>query len=169
MVAKLDYISRRGWESETNKNLSPNIEEFLVFLKNRCQFLEFRFDKLNNTNNHNKTEHKLRVHLSTKNTNQCLFCNDSHTVYFCRDFNNLSVQARLNGVRKRHAYTNCLRLGHSSQNCTAGSCRKCGKRHNTLLHFEYKQNTSSSNTNNQIHAQGSISSVMRTTENIPHS
>nr|CAI5843113.1 unnamed protein product [Callosobruchus analis] len=31
---------------------------------------------------------------------------------------------------------NCLRTNHSTEKCVAVGCRLCGKKHNTLLHFE---------------------------------
>lgn len=39
--------------------------------------------------------------------------------------------------------TNCLRGDHKFDNCSSGNCRKCNKRHNSLLHIE----NSESNTN----------------------
>lgn len=40
----------------------------------------------------------------------------------------------MDDVKKFNLCINCLRQGHELSNCRLGSCRKCKKRHNTLLH-----------------------------------
>jgi len=46
-------------------------------------------------------------------------------------------EKRFEIIKNAHLCVNCLRSNnHQAKNCTSSSCRKCGKAHNTLLHFE---------------------------------
>ncbi|KAJ8971653.1 hypothetical protein NQ317_015342 [Molorchus minor] len=75
--------------------------------------------------------------ISTEKTS-CLFCKQSHVIINCPDILRLSAQTRLAEAKKFHL---CLNSLHKNQNqnfvkdCKSVSCKKCGRRHHTLLHF----------------------------------
>lgn len=48
----------------------------------------------------------------------------------------MSVTERGDNVRSLKLCCNCLRLGHTKNKCSFGSCKKCFSKHNTLLHWD---------------------------------
>ena len=48
----------------------------------------------------------------------------------------MSPQNRQTDVKNASLCSNCLRAGHRVADCRLNNCRKCNKRHNTLLHFD---------------------------------
>lgn len=47
------------------------------------------------------------------------------------------MDQRIKGAKSRKLCLNCLKVAsHQAKQCGSGSCRKCHKRHNTLLHLE---------------------------------
>ena len=82
----------------------------------------------------------------------CYLCKGDHAIYICSQFLNLSPQERYEAVRKVSIICpNCLRGHHNTKKCISGGCRKCGKKHNSLLHFDNPGhvNKSSSEGHNQ--------------------
>ena len=69
-------------------------------------------------------------------------CQELHPIWKCSKFKELSVQERYNIAKERNLCFNCLMQNHHAINCRSKLlCRKCGRRHNTLLHFESKLNS----------------------------
>jgi uncharacterized CHY-type Zn-finger protein len=66
----------------------------------------------------------------------CCFCKKSHNLYHCKDFLSLTIPQRISEIRKLKLCTNCLRESHKVESCTSSTCRKCSRKHNTLLHIE---------------------------------
>ena len=67
----------------------------------------------------------------------CSVCNGSHKIWKCPRFKDMTVEERDVYVRKNGLCFNCLLSGHKVSNCNVKvSCRKCNKKHNTLLHIE---------------------------------
>lgn len=64
------------------------------------------------------------------------FCKDTHKIYNCPKFLELSVNARINHVKTSRLCTNCLHSGHFSAQCKYGFCKKCKAKHHTTLHME---------------------------------
>ena len=63
-------------------------------------------------------------------------------IWKCSKFKDLSVEERHNIANENDLCFNCLVQDHRAVNCRSKlSCRKCGKRPNTLLHFKSKQNS----------------------------
>ncbi|XP_063912654.1 uncharacterized protein LOC135129432 [Zophobas morio] len=54
----------------------------------------------------------------------------------------LTSEQRISECKKRKLCINCLRSGHKVENCNSSNCRKCNRRHNTLLHVDLNQNNS---------------------------
>lgn len=63
-------------------------------------------------------------------------CKGTHNIYQCAEFLKLPVQSRIQEVQKHKLCFNCLRTNHLNKDCTSGHCKKCSKKHNTLLHRE---------------------------------
>ena len=64
----------------------------------------------------------------------CPLCNNQHSLYQCSQFIELSIPDRNTKVKEKHLCFNCLGP-HQMKDCTSKStCRKCEKKHHTLLH-----------------------------------
>jgi hypothetical protein len=85
---------------------------------------------------------------TTQSPKTCPTCHGSHEIWRCEIFRMKSVSERIKAVKRASCCTNCLKKGHSVQDCNAGACHKCGHRHNTMLHRDtrnskYRSPTSS--------------------------
>lgn len=68
----------------------------------------------------------------------CSICNGDHQIYKCTEFLSKTPQERFNVARSNHWCTNCLGSRHNIAQCRSTSlCRKCVKKHHTLLHFDF--------------------------------
>ncbi|XP_037931405.1 uncharacterized protein LOC119666195 [Teleopsis dalmanni] len=67
----------------------------------------------------------------------CKVCNtDKHPIYYCKKFIEMTPPERLNWIQRQKLCVNCFKSDHKAKVCEAGSCKKCAKKHNTLLHLE---------------------------------
>nr|CAH7735347.1 unnamed protein product [Callosobruchus chinensis] len=88
------------------------------------------------------------------NESKCIFCKRSgHYIQNCHEFLKLSHPDKLKQLDSNGICSNCLRGQHPVRKCMAGSCKKCHKRHNTLLH----QNVEKSNATNNASTSESFS------------
>src|SRR6185369_7069435 len=79
-------------------------------------------------------------HAANSSVPSCITCKQNHLLFQCKSFGELSVEARRNLVKDKQLCFNCLRSGHRISACkSTQTCRKCGQRHNTLLHLENNQ------------------------------
>lgn len=81
----------------------------------------------------------------------CPICKGSHRIWRCDIFKAKSVNRRLKDVKAASLCTNCLKEGHSMQDCFSRSCRTCRKRHNTLLHKDQHHSKSRSSSSPTRH------------------
>nr|CAI5844533.1 unnamed protein product [Callosobruchus analis] len=157
LLPKLDHVSRREWEQVEISGDYPTLAEFSQFLKKRCEFLEAIQV---NTHRAERTEHPSSIHKRKVDSNRvdvyysssdavCAYCKDSHGIYNCPDLLKLSAQSRSTEIKKRGLCFNCLRKNHSIKDCRAMGCRKCKKKHHTLLHFESSNNSNETSNDNQ--------------------
>lgn len=154
ILKKLDISTQNQWEVHLNsKNIKkPKFTDLVEFLNEWCQLLE-KQDKSNLTEKFNSQinfekqgkhdkpsksyQHKKYVsNVAARPSYLCYYCKGSHSVYFCEKFKSLSVALRLSEIKKLKLCTNCLRANHSNQECLSAGCKKCSKRHNTLLHVD---------------------------------
>lgn len=157
---KLDKITQNKWKEQNVSKDLPNLDEFLEFLKERSDILEsleeIHCRQDNGTNKISKNFVKSHINLSI-NAIKCNLCKRDHTIYVCNEFLKLSNKERWEKVKTLRLCSNCLRIGHSKDTCRLGSCRKCKRKHNTLLHFD--ENISSNNSNNSIQNYSSVQSA----------
>lgn len=73
-----------------------------------------------------KRENQERSYVVT-GAQTCVFCKNSHLIYNCPEFLNLSVVSRSQEIKKRHLCFNCLRTNHRLKDCHTMTCRKCNK------------------------------------------
>lgn len=150
IAAKLDYKTRQQWEEKASDANSERFEEFLSFLTNRCQMLELTERSSQGTTTSNKRSVSLAATAETSGKlHTCEHCQDSHFLFRCPQYLNLSPAKKLERAYELKLCTNCLKPGHYSKQCGSSGCRKCGKRHNTLLH-EHRQQQGTGNKENQV-------------------
>jgi hypothetical protein len=91
----------------------------------------------------------------------CIKCNESHFLHQCPEFLQLNPNARYDDVRNFKLCVNCLKGGHDAKACQSRTCKTCGKRHHTTLHFPKRETASGSNVNN--HCESTETTVLLTT------
>lgn len=168
LSSKLDKATKREWENyiknENKNNTFHTTKQFTDFLTERCQFLESLEVSTSLSvpveNNKKAIVSKSFAHVST-NQSSCPLCKQTHYLYRCDKFLEMSPSSRLSEVRKLNLCTNCLRSGHGKTECRSSACRKCFKKHNSLLHFDLHSNHSHSNS---PPARSSLSGTSRTAQ-----
>lgn len=142
----------------------PTLNEFNKFLIDRAYILECtrhnktdqgssfhnnasinnnsRFQPSKPVSHHHHNQHDRSILKSYYTSNQndnnssfkCIICNQNHRIYDCQIFKSKSRKDKLIDISKHKLCINCLRQGHSLNDCRLGPCKICEKRHNTLLH-----------------------------------
>jgi hypothetical protein len=133
MCSKLDNGTKREWERHIINKKCPPVDMLVQFLIERAKLLE--------KTNVNKSVKNPNINcmVSTKNL-VCPSCKESHFLYHCEQFLNSSINNRISFVKKLNLCLNCLKANHYTNNCKWSGCRKCHKKHNTLLHLDQKSN-----------------------------
>lgn len=163
--------------SESKSSLTIDI--LLDFLRHRAEMLDtITLTHKNITSTHKRQDssqkvHKTHCHIATQsNKNEkaakstfhkrlCPMCNNKHPLYSCQSFLDSNVENRLKLVNDKGLCVNCLNSGHTSHDCRYGPCRKCEKKHNSLLHSDGDV-TSENQTNNHAIALLSINTCNKT-------
>lgn len=135
---KLDSGTRRAWEAANTNVQMPTFKDFQQFLKDKCVLLETLHGCEAKQVNNNTSKFKVKTHLVTEGTQEkCPLCKGEHCLQQCSEFSKFNQAQRLEQVRKLKLCINCMKNNHIVLNCRSNStCRKCHKRHHTLLHRE---------------------------------
>jgi hypothetical protein len=141
---KLDYTSRKEWQTKLNTDI-PKLKDLLEFLGKRCELLECmsKNDKSSQHNEKQKTNYNKQTNQSkhqivqTVINKSCIHCkSESHMVFKCPEFLNLSTSDRIKTINNLKACRNCFKLNHTASACkSVNTCRECQQKHNTLLHL----------------------------------
>lgn len=87
----------------------------------------------------------MKVNMVAQGSSKWHICPQDHPYYQCPDMkqrNNVSNRVKL--AQQHRLRFNCLEPNHSQRECKSkGLCRKCGKRHHTLLYMEHSERESS--------------------------
>jgi uncharacterized CHY-type Zn-finger protein len=138
ITSKFDQITILAWESSLTNEI-PTYQQLEDFMTQRCQTLEslqVTSLDLNAQKSDSKSKHFSNPPTKTIVATTCCFCKKSHNLYHCKDFLSLTIPQRISEIRKLKLCTNCLRESHKVESCTSSTCRKCSRKHNTLLHIE---------------------------------
>ena len=149
LSTKLDFVTKRDWEKRLISTTEPQIlTKMISFLEGFCKYLQRitadkdSFQVQSNQqrqanskyNYNNRNSERLTSHATTKN--RYLLCEKCHALANCEKLPTLPVNARIGQIAKLCVCFNCLKLGHRNKDCTSGSCEKCLRKHNTVLHIE---------------------------------
>jgi hypothetical protein len=150
---KLDFVSKREWQSKLTANL-PTWDQLKEFLEKRCETLEtlhlMSNKSVSHDNNSKKVNPKVVANVSTnkgKKSNSgnnkiltCPCCSQNHNLFHCAQFINLTVKDRINLVHSKRLCNNCFRDNHVASTCKSEyRCKICKESHNTLLHETLSQ------------------------------
>ncbi|XP_031353317.1 uncharacterized protein LOC116178110 [Photinus pyralis] len=169
LTSKLDQSTRREWELFEKEGEIPSIKDVNKFLKQRCEVLEkICVNQTEKPSFEKKLKVKAHSYVSNIPTSEssssnpsisaiCYLCKKGHTIFQCNSFVKSTPKERINLVKANRLCYNCLRPNHGVQTCTASGCRKCNRRHNTLLHLDNTNISSnfSGRTQNESGANGS--------------
>lgn len=159
LIKKLDRNLHIRFEQslEQPRNI-PTINNFLSFLEFQFQTMAAigHKEKPTSTNKAVSTA----VASDSKNDNCRLCKTGNHMLYHCNKFLQMPEADRLNYVQSQKLCVNCFKNNHSAKTCTSGSCKKCSKKHNTLLHLNSKSKSQqSSNVQQNTNASSNTSNV----------
>lgn len=134
IVDKLDRESKQQWELNIKSGEIPPLKELIEFLDQRSRALSnlsYRGQKISNTQ---YVDNKTSPSRTAANSDGCPMCRANHFLNKCTEFlNNFSVDQKTTFVIDNQLCENCLRSGHTTQQCRSGGCHVCGDRHHTLL------------------------------------
>ncbi|XP_022182788.1 uncharacterized protein LOC111042467 [Myzus persicae] len=172
ILIKLDTATLREWETQANKTEVSEVDELVEFLQKRFQILEAveGVQKLNIKNdqkghqssskskkNDGAMFQKTNLMHATTTKLKCYVCNESHPIYRCPTFLVLSIPERKQKIDQLKICVVCLSK-HAENKCKFKGCRKCGDKHNTLLHTTVNDDNSepTASTSINAHAAGNV-------------
>ncbi|KAF9796877.1 hypothetical protein SFRURICE_015859 [Spodoptera frugiperda] len=101
-------------------------------------------------------DREIKSNKNSESKPECQMCHEGHYLNQCKRFSLMTPKERQDFVQTSKLCFNCLAPTHAVVKCRRTfSCRKCGKRHHTMLHFE-KENLEPANGREQV-ATGSPS------------
>ncbi|XP_033222716.1 uncharacterized protein LOC117176571 [Belonocnema kinseyi] len=155
---KLNHYTREKWEETVGSTKLPSLNDMTSFLERRSLIENTQsFSKIHSSNSSkiqpSKGNSHLRFHsrssqscmataVDSKTENSqlsCHLCSGQHPLYSCEQFLNMSPPERYKIVKKTSLCHNCLLGNLKTVQCRHNSCRKCQRRHNTLLHFSQEK------------------------------
>lgn len=166
VTSRLDRYTHLEWERSLTDQEMPTFEELRKFIKSRhnsfhvVKTQNFQQNRknfnpqiqshskphtgkktsLNSTNQNPNTQNSTYTQqISNPKKDYCNYCKGEHKIYFCPDFQKLSVDERISAAKLKGLCLNCLRKGHFVSDCTMPHCKKCDKHHNTFLHIEPRE------------------------------
>ncbi|XP_039304376.1 uncharacterized protein LOC105201305 [Solenopsis invicta] len=173
LSSKFDNLTLREWQASLTGSELPTLKQFFTFITHHCQTLEATSKssahaaKSNSRPNQSGSQSKRRLSCAATVKLKCNYCQGEHLIYNCKDFLARSVAQRVSEVRGRKMCTNCLRPAtHASGKCTAGCCKVCQARHNTLLHVSTPLKSSNDSATKGDDTQSAVSSTVLATHAI---
>lgn len=144
-VSKLDAESMKQWEHHINNFTEdiPSWEQLREYLEQRFRSLEIIDTTSVRATPAVKTMPKTKTFHTSIDSKpkiydvECLLCHEKHYIYNCQKFRGMTPKDRQDFVQNSRLCFNCLSPTHAAIKCRhTASCRRCGKRHHTMLHFE---------------------------------
>ncbi|GFV75168.1 DUF1758 domain-containing protein [Trichonephila clavipes] len=144
ILRKLDKETRKNYELNLASTELPKWEDFMNFLLKRCLILE-NIQASNATAFPSERIHKTKSFLAKLDPANCVIRKQqSHPVFRCKKFNDLSVNERFNSVKRNNLCINCFSSSHKVALCKSSrNCLNCSKRHNSLLCRNFERNVDS--------------------------
>ncbi|XP_049291458.1 uncharacterized protein LOC125768171 [Anopheles funestus] len=126
---QLDATTLRSWKEYAAEKDVETFPDLVAYIYRCVSVLE----ELTPTTVVKPTKHRALT-TQTINSKGCVFCCQQHPLYMCDEFFKLSLQDNEKFVNEHRLCLNCMRPGHRARECKSSStCKKCRKRHHTLL------------------------------------
>jgi hypothetical protein len=176
LLSTLDAEIHKEWELHTaNQQEIPLTTEVIAFLETRSNALEL----LQNNQSTRMTTAPPRYipsaaakvsntsHCNLATQIQCPSCKEPHRLFKCNRFLNLQPKQRFTCAKQLGVCFNCLQPYSKAHTCSTQTCRKCSKRHHTLLHMDVQNQAArdrGSTTSNNLpaDAQGNSTAEVNT-------
>lgn len=140
---RLDSSLSKDWEIERDSD-TPTAAQMLAFLNRQAKSrksahaTETRKRPSNYKHEYDAKRSRpstSREHKPTQrvDTRKCKVCNGEHAVHKCPQFAKMSLTDRKKSVREHELCYNCLYPSHASKDCRSSNCKRCNKKHNSLL------------------------------------
>ncbi|XP_078051484.1 uncharacterized protein LOC144477625, partial [Augochlora pura] len=129
----LQFLTQRARSLETTSATSADLEPSMVQKKTASP----TFPRRHVPSNSSPRKQLPKVFATSTKTSQidCFHCKRSgHAIYRCEAFHALSVKERIQAAKRASLCSNCLRKGHTAEQCNSSCCRFCDGQHHTLLH-----------------------------------
>ncbi|GFV93765.1 integrase catalytic domain-containing protein [Trichonephila clavipes] len=136
--------TRKTYELDLASTELPKWEDFMNFLLKRCLILE-NIQANNATAFPSERIYKTKSFLAKLDPANCVICKQqSHPVFRCKKFNDLSVNERFNSAKRNNLCINCFSSSHKVALCKSSrNYPNCSKRHNSLLCKNFDRNVGS--------------------------
>lgn len=153
IMSKMDEGSLNSWEQSLKSPDMPKYKKLNAFLEARCNALEAAEENNQlssgitpnkNTNVQRKcliaesiTQQPQSKGIDNVNSSQrgcCPLCKRSHKIYACETFLGKGPEERYRSITELHLYYNCLSSNHGVKSFKGQGCKRCNKKHNSLLH-----------------------------------
>ncbi|XP_058836400.1 uncharacterized protein LOC131692979 [Topomyia yanbarensis] len=157
LCVRLPDDSLKAWEDHASTIETPSYESLIEFLHRRIRILE----SISVNHAHPSPQYVTSSHVSANRTSshmksssnsafdsapsKCYACEQRHPLVKCAKFEKMSPADRLHLVNDKRLCLNCFRNDHFSRNCQSKyTCRFCRKRHHSLLHSGFGDNSGQS-------------------------
>ncbi|XP_036345935.1 uncharacterized protein LOC118755191 [Rhagoletis pomonella] len=137
LLSKVDAQTKAKYNEQQGFDKLSSWEDCCNTLNRRCQYLESQGDHQSDQRGAKPKVKQASTSKTFVTTNaNCVYCNSpSHYISSCNKFKELSLQQRIDYVRKAGICFNCLRKTHCMKECQSKSrCKICQSVHHTLLH-----------------------------------
>ncbi|XP_055622473.1 uncharacterized protein LOC129766046 [Toxorhynchites rutilus septentrionalis] len=147
----------RAWEDHAETVGNQTYKCLVEFLEKRIRVLESVSVNHNNIAHQttpaagvNSTHHrrpslpfKMSTHAVTESSApKCHACDQHHPLVRCSKFEKMTLAERLRTVNSKRLCLNCFRHDHFARDCSFSySCRVCKKKHHSMLHPGYIENS----------------------------
>ncbi|XP_065091455.1 uncharacterized protein LOC135712392 [Ochlerotatus camptorhynchus] len=145
LTARLDPVTRRGWEEVSSTKEQDTLEELCDFLRRRIQVLDSLPTKSIDIRGVGQSQQQPKSkpqpvkvsYNSQASRGRCVACSSDHLLHQCNEFQGMAVSDRDGLVKSNGLCRNCFRTGHNAKDCQSKySCRNCKGRHHTLVCFK---------------------------------
>ncbi|XP_066595473.1 uncharacterized protein [Prorops nasuta] len=144
--SKLPKPILEKWEMTLSRDEYPNVEQIYEFVykmavcaskRERTRNAEAEKDKHEHSNKKRKlSAPNNQTFVADTSKRRCIACKqDTHPLFVCKTFKELPTVKRVELIRNERLCYNCLR-SHKGKDCKFSNCKKCGKKHNSLLHVD---------------------------------
>lgn len=145
---RLDSETSKLWEMQRPSD-TPTAKEMLAFLDRQARALgrvqpteqkssnyenKRRWPNQSNSNG-KRAKPLLNAGPNSNSKEPCKICKSTEhqALYECSDFKKRILSERRKKVSELRLCFNCLQPSHRSSQCTRGNCKRCDKKHNSLL------------------------------------